>query len=430
MPAESRSITPPPGHRRSLAVALTVTALAKLAILALGRACQGQWWLAHLGSDLSTWRQFFHLVLEGQIPYVHFPKEYPVGAALLYRGLLVLIGDPDDNERILVVHVLVMSAVDVLNAWLFHRSAWRLAPARALLLTLCFSLNATALVLSPLRFEPVILSFVLLGLDAHLRGRPRVAALHWALGSTLKWFPVFFLAAQEWRAFMVLRRRWQWLGAALVLAGVTLTFNLPFALRDWQEHHHLAHWLHPYLFHAQRPLYWDTLLAVGQLWLGPLPVERFAGLWSLGLMALALFVRPRQSLVDKGVLICLATLVCNRVYSTQFHLWFYPLLLLGAAHLAAPELRRLLGHFVVLDLLNIVVYPFAFARADQEMQGFRPWGAIESGGPGTLVFSLAIVLRTFAVIWLAIRLLRRPDPEAAEATGDPPRVPSRAARPA
>ena len=32
----------------------------------------------------------------------------------------------------------------------------------------------------------------------------------------------------------------------------------------------------------------------------------------------------------KGVLICLAAVVFNRIYSTQFNLWFYPLLILAA----------------------------------------------------------------------------------------------------
>jgi hypothetical protein len=124
-------------------------------------------------------------------------------------------------------------------------------------------------------------------------------------------------------------------------------------------------------------------------------------------MLLAVVVRPRMAIEYKGVLVCLAGIVFNRIYSTQFNLWFYPLLLLGI--LADDDARRrrwLVWTFVVLDVLNVIVYPFSFAGAVAEMGGFFPGAARAGGGGSTVVFSAAIVLRTVVVVGLAAFLLR------------------------
>jgi hypothetical protein len=125
-------------------------------------------------------------------------------------------------------------------------------------------------------------------------------------------------------------------------------------------------------------------------------------------MAAAVFVRPRMSLEDKGVLVCLAAVVFNRIYSTQFNLWFYPLLLLGIARLGLPAGRGRLLLFVLLDLLNVLVYPTSFTGAVDEMGGFFPYAARDAGGPWTVMFSWAIVARAAVVVALAAALLRRP----------------------
>ena len=368
--------------------------------------------VSHLVQDLRTWRGFFEDVQAGLVPYVHITKEYPVLGGVLY-WLMAPFVQADDLRQTVLVHGLFMLAADLLNTVLFFGAVRRLAPALALPLTLALGLNLTALVTAPVRYESWIVTFVLLGYRAHRGGRFHLAALWWAVGCGLKWYPAFFLAAQEWRLFVQEKRRWHWAGAGLVFAGVTAVINLPFLLWCLEENGTIANWLAPYVFHARRPLYWDTLIGVGQIWLGALPWERYAGLWTLALMAAAVLFRPRASLEDKAVLVCLAAVVFNRIYSTQFNLWFYPLLLLGIARLGLPAARTRLLLFVLLDLLNVLVYPMSFTGAVEEMGGFFPLAAREAGGPWTVVFSWAIVARTLAVAALAVVLLRRPlrDPE-------------------
>jgi hypothetical protein len=299
-----------------------------------------------------------------------------------------------------------MTAADLVNAAIFYGLAREIAPRWAFAATLVLGLNLTALVTAPVRYESWIITFVLLGYAAHRRRRFLWATFFWSIGCGLKWYPAFFIAAQEWRLLVVERRRFHWLGAAAVFLGVTAALNVPFALMAYRETGSIANWLAPYVFHFRRPLYWDTLLGVGQIWLGPLPWERHAGLWSLGLMLMAVVVRPRMPIEYKGVLVCLAAVLFNRIYSTQFNLWFYPFLILGALADDEHRRRQMALAFVVLDVLNVIVYPISFAGAVSEMGGFFPWAA-RAGGPWTIAFSAAIALRTVVVAALAALILRR-----------------------
>ena len=363
-------------------------------------------WVSHLVQDIRTWRGFFLSTQEGLVPYVDITKEYPVLGGVLYWAMSPFV-DADDLRQTVFIHGLFSLAADVLNAVLFHRLARAIAPSLALPATLLFALNLTSLVMSPVRYEPWVTTFVLLGLGSHRAGRFGRAALWWSIGCGLKWYPAFFLAAQEYRLWRVDRRPWHWIRSAAIFAAATVAMNAPFVIMAFR-HGSLDNWLAPYLFHARRPLYWDTLIGVLQIWLGPLPWERHAGLWSLALMLGAILVKPAMRIESKGTLICLAAVFFNRIYSAQFNLWFYPLLVLAA--LEAGERRRngLLMLMALLDFLNVMVFPTTFTPAVAEMGGFFPYAARDGGGPWTIVFSWMIVARTLVIAALAVALWRAP----------------------
>lgn len=397
--------------RRSLAVALGVTAAVKAATLGLGL---GPLWntgaMSHMVQDLRTWASFFRYAQAGLVPYVDFFKEYPVGAGLLYWAMSPFVA-PDDVRQVTLVHALFMLPADALNVVLAHRLFQALDPRRALAFTLLLNLNLTALVLAPLRFEGWIVTFVLAGYLAHRAGRPLLAAAAWSAGSWLKWFPSFFIAAQEWRGLVVEGKKTRWLLAGAVFVGVALALNGPFLALNLARRGNLEMFLAPYRFHLERPLYWDTLLGVGQIWLGPLPWERHGSLWTLGLVVAALVARPSLGVAPKGVLMCAAALVFNRIYSTQFHLWFYPFLLVEAIRARGRRFPLLLGLFAALDVVNVLVYPVFFTGAVEEMRGFRPFAARDLGEAWTIAFSAAIVVRTLLVVVLASLMLRSDDTE-------------------
>ena len=404
-----------------LKTALGLTAIVRLiTVLLLVTVFWDSPTVSHLVQDIRTWRGFFHETQAGAIPYVDLTKEYPVLGGILYWMMSPFVR-PDDLRQTIVVHAAFMTLADLLNAAIFHRVAREIAPRWAFWATLALGLNLTAIVTAPVRYESWIVTFVLRGYAAHRGGRHLWSTCFWAIGCGLKWYPAFFIAAQEWRLLVVEKRRLHCVGATAVFLAVTAALNLPFALGAYRQTGSFANWLAPYVFHMRRPLYWDTLLGVGQIWLGPLPWERHAGLWSLGLMLLAVVIKPRMPIEDKGVLVCLAGVVFNRIYSTQFNLWFYPFLILAILCSGGRRRRALASVFVVLDILNVTVYPFSFAGAVAEMGGFFPWSAQESGA-WTVVFSVAIALRTMAVLVLAALLLRgRPAVEVDSA--EPQRLP-------
>ena len=370
--------------------------------VALGLLVTDFWnsaWVSHLVQDIRTWREFFLHTQAGLVPYVHMTREYPVLGGALYWAMSPLV-EADDLRQTVVVHGLFMLAADVLNAVLFYRLARTILPSLALGATLLFALNLTSLVMSPVRYEPWVTTFVLLGLAAHRQGRYDRATFWWAIGCGLKWYPAFFVAAQEYRLWRVDRRPTHWIRAALVFAGATAAINLPFLIAAGREGT-VSNLLAPYLFHARRPLYWDTLLGVGQIWLGPLPWERHAGLWSLALMLTAIVVKPKMRIEAKGVLVCLAAIVFNRIYSTQFNLWFYPLLILAALDASAARRKALLILMAGLDVLNVMVFPTTFTPAVAEMGGFFPFAARASGGPWTMAFSWMIAARAVVIVALS-----------------------------
>jgi hypothetical protein len=383
-----------------------------IALALLVTDCWGSPWVSHLVQDIRTWREFFLSTQAGLVPYVHLTKEYPVLGGALYWAMSPFV-EADDLRQTVIVHGLFMLAADVLNAVLFYRLARTVLPSFALAATLIFSLNLTSLVMSPVRYEPWVTTFVLLGLGAHRHGRYDRATFWWAIGCGLKWYPAFFVAAQEYRLWRVDGRRTHWMRAAVVFAAATAAINLPFLIAAWREGT-ASNLLAPYLFHARRPLYWDTLLGVGQIWLGPLPWERHAGLWSLVLMLAAILVKPRMRLETKGVLVCLAAIVFNRIYSTQFNLWFYPLLIVAALDASAPRRKGLLLLMAVLDALNVLVFPTTFTPAVAEMGGFFPFAARDAGGPWTMAFSGLIAARAAVIVALAAALWPTVDRPAAK----------------
>lgn len=376
-------------------------------------------WVSHLVQDIRTWQPFFESAKQGLVPYVHFTKEYPVLGGLLYWAMTPFV-EPADLRRTVMVHAAFSLVADVANTLLFHRLARAVSPRHADAATLLVILNPTALVMTPVRFEGYVTTFALLGYLAAQAGHGLRAAVAWAVGCGLKWYPAFFLAAREWRVMVEERRVGPAMRAGLAFLAAFAALNLPFALLAWRNGA-LENWTDPYLFHVRRPLYWDTLLGVLQVWLGPLAWERHAGTWSLALMLVAVVARPRLPLPHRFTLICLAGVVFNRIYSAQFNLWLYPFLALAALEEAPARRKAILVLAVALDLLNVAVFPTTFTPALDEMQGFFPYAARQNGGPWTVAFSAAIALRAVVIVALAVVLLKS-GRGGNENTRDPQRV--------
>lgn len=368
-------------------------------------------YVQHILADIRTWFGFWKACAGGAVPYVDITKEYAVGVGLLYWGMTPIISLANgDGDIILLLHGILASVMDVLNAAILYRILREVNARLALPLTMFFVLMPTALVLSPQRFESYVVAPVLLGYWCHLRGRPGSAAFFWSLGCWLKWFPAFFIAAQEISALLVGRRHWQWLRVTGIFIGVSVALNLPFIVANLAIHGNIDNWLHPYRFHSSRGIAGDTVLGVASMWMGKLSVSDYSNVWTMGLVCAALMVKPTLRIEYRFLLVCIAMLVLNRIYSPQFNLWFYPFVILGAAQ-EAPERRLLLlGMLLGIDLLNVLVFPVSYELTWREVGSSAPLSAATHAGAWTVTFSLAVVMRGMMLVALALFVLRDRSP--------------------
>jgi hypothetical protein len=333
---------------------------------------------------------------------VDVTKEYAVGVGLLYWAMTPLMSlAGGDGHVILLIHAVLSSGMDVVNAVLLYTILREINSRRAMRLAMLFVVLPTGLVLYPQRFESYVIATVLLGYWCHRRRHPLWAAFFWTLGCWLKWFPAFFIAAQELRAIVIERRRWQWLKVAGVFVGVSLALNLPVILASLAKYGNIDNWLYPYRFHAGRGVTGNTILGVAQMWLGELRWSDYSGAWTLALVLAALVVKPSLRIEYRCILICIAMLVLNRIYSTQFNLWFYPFVILAVAQETSSRRRGLLTILLILDVLNVLVYPLSYVMSLREIGTFSPLAAAHSGGVWTFVFSAAVVVRGAMLVVLA-----------------------------
>jgi alpha-1,2-glucosyltransferase len=391
-------------------LAMFVTLAVKGAVTALFLT---QWrdasWLGHVKADLWSWREFFRDSQANRIPYVDMHREYPVLASWLYWLLAHLMNLKSDFS-IQLVHAGCMALGDVVNAGLFYMLARDVNPRLALPCTLLVSLSLTGLVLGPYRFDGFMVMSLLIGYRLHKQDRPLLAAAVWSVGCAIKWFPAFLLAIQEVEAFFVRKQRWRWLKTGAVFALVQIAINGPLLVGARLKNGNIDNWTYTYTYHADRPLSADTVLGLMQLITGKAPLEHYAAHWSLVLILAAIVLKPTNPLPFKVVLVSVAALILNRIYSPQFNLWFYPFLMLVVMQVERKRALWLLVAYLVLDFVNMQVYPFAFTKALDEMKDFLPRRAFRKGGEWTALWSLCIVLRFGILSALAVEMWRGAEP--------------------
>jgi len=364
-------------------------------------------WFRYLSSDLSVWTDFLTKCRMGLIPYVDFTREYPVGAGALYWMLSWFWNPASGLNHFIFIHAVAMAFFDSINAVLFFLilEKLRVKPRERILWTIIFVCLPTALFLTPFRFESTVLLFVLWGYLKYLENQFFQAVFLWSLGAQIKWFPFVIVAA------LVLQKGQKLLALRLIglCLGVTLACNLPFLILCYLKNGNGWNFFSTYFYHVHRPLYWDTVLGAAELWFGPISWERWASLWSGAAMVVLFFYKPRLRFEFKVASVLMVAFVLNRIYSTQFNLWFYPFLIFGLLSLPVQSAGRvrLVTCFVCLELLNILVYPFGFAASLNEMHEFLPLIALHKGGAGTVIFSGAIALRALILVGMFLLMLRK-----------------------
>jgi len=282
---------------------------------------------------------FWHArqVADGKIPYFQTPMEYPVltGAQIWLEGgaTRLLFGPEARNWHFLGVVVVVNAwlATQILNWFLIAGMdarrlwAWALAPPIILYVGHNWDMAATALAVGAM----------LLAREGRLAPAAAVAGL----GAAAKLFPVLALPLIGLGALFGDDRPWRerLLRAAALSAaaiGAWGAVNLPVALVAFDN------WSEFYRFSQQRPgtvaATWDVFSHLGWWSTGTAERNLYAAIaFPLGfaLIVAAGWRRHRTHLWVLFTPVLAWFMLTNKVYSPQFDLWLYPLLLITAPRL-------------------------------------------------------------------------------------------------
>ncbi len=361
-------------------------------------------WAGHIYVDVWSWLEFLKNSREGLIPYVEFSKEYPHLAGYFYWLLSPLFDR--SSEQILYLHSTIMWTLDLLNTYLFLKIIRFLKLPYLFWGLVLFQFNLTALILSPFRYESLLLVFILSGYLYHLRGRFLISSLFWSIGFHIKWITIFFLLSRDAELFFLRGKKIRAIQSLTIFGLIAVIVFVPLAVLNLSSQGNLKFMLDPFHFHIHRPLYWDTLLGVMELWWGENSWESWAPTWSLGLILISTFALLKFKLEARIILIGISVLIFNRVYSPQFHLWFYPFLVLLI--LRSQRLKQI-RYWIVwasLDITSTLIYPFSFTYSLRELIVFVPYQALDRGGLWTKLFSALIVARALILGVLAFHLMR------------------------
>lgn len=358
-------------------------------------------WSAHMYVDIWSWLPYLEKCFYGYLPYVDFSKEYPVAIGMVFWGIS-LIANHNNPDFLLDFHNIFFSSFELINVIIFYKVLKEYDCKKPFLYALCYCLLPTNLVLTPFRYESLVNVFFFSGILFYKRNQNYLASSALSIGTAFKWYPTFFLAIAEWKRLLETKAFLSILKNVLIFLAIFLVINVPFIIMGLTEKGNFANWSATYLFHVKRALYWDTPLGVLTLWFGYIPFEHYASLFSLVLMFVFFFIKPKLDVIAKTIIITAAALVFNRAYSTQFHLWFIPLCLVYLGY--TPRKSLMIFLIVSLEVLNIFVYPFSFTYSILELDGFNQGVALESAGFWTWGFGMAILIRAHLLVELIIYL--------------------------
>ncbi len=249
--------------------------------------------------------------------------------------------------------------------------------------------TAPALVFCSLvNWELLAVLFSVLALWAWSRDRPALAGVMIGLGCATKLYPVFLL----WAVLVWCVRESQlpkFVRCAVAAAVAWLAVNLPIMLTSPEG------WWEFWRFSGERGA------DLGSVWtalseLGAEPSERLVSVCFVGgfvVACLAVLVagtrlRNSASVAQLGLLVTLAFLMLQKVYSPQYVLWLLPL-----AVLAVPRWRLLLG-WQLCEL-------FYFGAVLLHVGGYT-----DRGGGTDWLYVGAILLRLCGQVWLGWSVVR------------------------
>ncbi|WP_223263096.1 glycosyltransferase family 87 protein [Arthrobacter sp. NamB2] len=369
------------------------------------RACYSDW------AELYQSRGFGEGVLPFVTPGALF--EYPVLLGLLASGTAVLVelaahGVAPEAKSLLYFD---LNAVVVAGVWIMtvlvtmrlsHRRPWDAAIVA----------SAPVIILSgTINWDLWAVLLATAGMLAFARDRPVLAGVLWGLGTAVKLYPVLLLGAVL--VLAIRTGRYRPFAAALLGAAVTwLVVNLPFLLRDPNG------WAYFLTFSGTRDAgfssgwYVFNALAreAGAPVLSPGAINAGAGILfgacCVAVAVLALQAQRRPRLAQLALLIVIAFILCNKVYSPQYALWLVPLVAL-----AVPRWRVV----VAWQLVEVLHWAAVWLYLGGQTSGGPPENNL---GLGLYVWAVvAHILATACVAAVVVVEIRSPSLDAVRRIG-------------
>lgn len=336
-------------------------------------------------------------VAAGEIPYLQARMEYPVltGALIWIEGRItwVLFGNTANGMDFLFVVTLINALFAALILWMMRGAgldkrrqwAWALAPPLVLYVGHNWDLLAIAFAVAAMLYA-----------RENQTVRAGAAA---GFGMAAKLFPVLMLPLLGLGALFGSRETW--LRRFLLAAGLSVAaigawalVNLPVALASFER------WSEFYTFSSERSgtaaSSWE-ILGYSGLWPTTIPERNLyaAILFVAGAAAITGFGwrlhRERLWVLFTPVLGWF--LLTNKVYSPQFDLWLYPMLVMTAPRLKPVVLFLVAGFFAY------------FAE-------FWWFAGHENAWPSATQFDISFwaTIRAGAILWLIVDAVRLPAP--------------------
>ena len=411
------------GRGRLALLAGSVTALvtaslagSALALLSKAACRAGAWnvgveqFQAHCYTDIYP-LYFSEGLSKGQVPYLGHPVEYPViiGAAMQAAAWIV---SPISDQVIrgreffdVTVAMLTLCTVAAVLA-----TAYLAGPARRWT-ALLVALSPAVILAAFINWDLIAMSLATLGMAAWAGRRGVLAGVLLGLAVATKFYPVFLLGPLFLLCLRagLLRAFWVTAGSAAV---AWLAVNLPVAIAA------PAGWSTFYRFNAARGADWGSIWyffetehwpVVGSMPLSTLNAVSLLlfGIACVLIVVLALSAPRRPRVPQLYLLVVVAFLLFNKVWSPQYVIWLVPLVVLARPRLPA---------YVLWQLAEIAYFYGIWAYLITIIDGPGTPGGI---GPGLYFATVLARFGTVALLaGLVVRDILNPQADVVRRDGD------------
>jgi hypothetical protein len=411
------------GRGRLALLAGSVTALltaslagSALALLSKAACRAGAWnvgveqFQAHCYTDIYP-LYFSEKLSQGKVPYLGHPVEYPViiGAAMQAAAWIVRpISDQAIRGREFFDVTVVMLTLCTVAAVL--ATAYLAGPARRWT-ALLVALSPAVILAAFINWDLIAMSLATLGMAAWAGRRGVLAGVLLGLAVATKFYPVFLLGPLFLLCLRAGRLRAFWVTAGSA-AVAWLAVNLPVAIAA------PSGWSTFYRFNAARGADWGSIWyffetehwpVVGSMPLSTLNAVSLLlfGIACVLIVVLALSAPRRPRVPQLYLLVVVAFLLFNKVWSPQYVIWLVPLVVLARPRLPA---------YVLWQLAEIAYFYGIWAYLITIIDGPGTPGGI---GPGLYFATVLARFGTVALLaGLVVRDILNPRADVVRRDGD------------